>query len=80
MELLIGNVFLVMLLLVFRAFVKYDKSRLNYGNPKVAYITYIFGKYTYYLLLVVSIPYIVISTLVASFALVVDFLSFLDSR
>ena len=64
-QVLIGNFLFILMLLVYRIFLKFHRSKLDDKSPNSAYRTHTIVKYGYYLLLIVFIPYFVISTLAA---------------
>ena len=70
-QVLIVNFLFILMLLGYRAFLKMHKSKLDDKSPNSAYRTHAIVKYSYYLLLIVFIPYITISTVLVLFFLVV---------
>ena len=70
-QMLIGTFLFILMLLGYRAFLKMHKSKLDDQSPYSASRTHTIVKYSYYLLLIVFIPYITISTVLVLFFLVV---------
>ena len=67
---LIWVFFMILMLFGYRTFFKMYKSWLNDESLNSAYKGYFILKYGYYLLLIVSIPFFTIYTLVSIFLLV----------